>query len=174
MKLTALQEYGLRCMTQMSRDPQARSTRIAEIAEAEALSFAYVAKLMRSLRQKGFVESIRGVKGGYRLIRAPHEIRVAEVLEALGGRIHPSDFCRRHAGHRKTCVHILDCSGREMFRGLDRVVHAYLEQFTLADLIKGAHEIDAVVTDVIAALPSLVGSGHDLGVDDCQDAVGGC
>ena len=97
MRFSAQEEYGLRCLMQIARDPTGMST-IAEIAQRESLSVAYVAKLMIVLRKSGIVESTRGQKGGYRLSRPAAVTRMDEVLDVLGGRLYPSDFCGRYSG----------------------------------------------------------------------------
>ncbi|MGB9605411.1 MAG: Rrf2 family transcriptional regulator, partial [Bryobacteraceae bacterium] len=97
MKISAQEEYGLRCLLQLGRRPGEMLT-IRDIAQAEGLSREYVAKLMRLLRRAGLVRSVRGQAGGYVLPRPLEKITVAEALEALGGRLWEPDFCRQHPG----------------------------------------------------------------------------
>src|SRR2546426_8311496 len=73
MQLLASEEYGLRCLLQVSRSASGAPVSISQIADAEGLSPEYTAKLMRELRLGGLVESVRGAEGGYRLPRAPGE-----------------------------------------------------------------------------------------------------
>ena len=87
MKLSAQEEYGLRCLLRLAGAGEGQSLTIPEIGRAEALSIAYVAKLMRILRQGKFVKSVRGQTGGYTLARSPetkHEYILAarELLKA--------------------------------------------------------------------------------------------
>lgn len=135
MRFSAQEEYGLRCLLQIAGAPGGFLT-IKDIADREALTVAYVAKIMRALRKGGLVVSTRGQKGGYALTRSPREIDVAQVLEALGGPLHPRDFCRRFSGTQKKCVHDGDCSLRSMWVSIDRVVHDALSKTHLADLLK--------------------------------------
>ena len=67
MKITAQEEYGLRCLLRLARAGDGRSLTIPEIAADEGLSVPYVAKLLAVLRQAGLIESVRGRSGGYRL-----------------------------------------------------------------------------------------------------------
>ena len=55
MKLSAQEEYGLRCLLRVASAGDGGSVTIPAIAEAEALSIAYVGKLMSVLRQSEFV-----------------------------------------------------------------------------------------------------------------------
>ena len=74
MKLSSCEEYGLRCLLQLARQTSGRSLTIPEISRAEGITHHNVAKLLRILRQGGFVESARGQQGGYALARPPHQV----------------------------------------------------------------------------------------------------
>src|SRR5262245_45552686 len=115
MKLSALEEYGLRCLLRVASAKKGESLTIPAIAEAEGLSVPYVGKLMSELRQSGFVASARGQAGGYTLARPPEQIRVSEVLAALGGRLFEPSFCDEFAGLEELCTHSIDCSIRSLW-----------------------------------------------------------
>ena len=69
MKLTPIEEYGLRCLMQLARHSgEAQPTNIRQISEAEGLSTAYVGKLMFLLQKAHLVQATRGVQGGYVLV----------------------------------------------------------------------------------------------------------
>jgi Rrf2 family protein len=127
----------------------AESLCMGEIAEAESLTPAYVAKLMRVLRKAKLVEATRGQKGGYHLIRPAAEISVGEVLIALGGRLYTPEFCARHPGNELSCVHSTDCSLRTLWNKVDGLVHSVLGRTTLADLV--ASELPATPTPLPVA-----------------------
>ncbi len=140
MRITAQEEYGLRCLLQIAREPEGFLT-IPEIAARESLSAPHVAKLMRLLRRAGLVKSIRGQKGGYRLARAPERIAVGEVIAALGGPLYGDGFCAEHAGTGgDACVHSSACSIRSLWIGIDRMVQGVLARTTLRDLLPPAPE----------------------------------
>ena len=84
MKITAQEEYGLRCLIRLARAYGEQPLTIPEVAAAENLSPPYVAKLLSVLRQAGLIESVRGRTGGYHLARPPAEVRLGVVLLALG------------------------------------------------------------------------------------------
>ncbi|HXG34694.1 MAG TPA: Rrf2 family transcriptional regulator [Bryobacteraceae bacterium] len=133
MKLSSPEEYGLRCLLRMAR--AGASVTIPELSEAEGLSAANVAKVMRLLRLAGIVESVRGPAGGYRLARPPEQITAAEALEALGERLLTEDFCRKHAGLPEICVHAEDCSLRALLSAMQNALDSLLGATTLRDLL---------------------------------------
>ncbi len=134
MHLPAGQEYGLRCLLQVSADPDRRALSIAEIAEAEGLTPEYTAKLMRRLRLSRLVDSVRGPGGGYRLTRPADEITVWEALAALGGDPFPERFCERHTGRNPCCVHRSACALRGLWGRVREALRAELSAVTLRDL----------------------------------------
>src|SRR5712692_973158 len=93
MKITAQEEYGLRCLLRLARASRDEPLTIPEIAAAEHLSVPYVAKLLSVLRQAGLIESVRGRYGGYHLVEEPSEIRLGPVLRALGEPLFDDDYC---------------------------------------------------------------------------------
>ncbi len=137
MKITALEEYGLRVALQLAREGSGTSLTIPEIAEREGLSATYVAKLLGLLRQKGVATSERGRAGGYQLARSPHQISAAEVLRVFGGPLIDAGHCERHSGALDVCIHAGNCSVRSLWGALGGLVDRLLETVTLADLAAG-------------------------------------
>lgn len=137
MKITAQEEYGLRCLLQLAKAGQA-SLSISEIADREGLSRPYVAKLLALLRERSYIEATRGRAGGYRLAQPATEIRLGDLLESLSEPIfeEPS-YCESHSGTdaRGHCVHLGNCSLRALWTTLECWVRSSLNQFSVADLV---------------------------------------
>ncbi len=90
MKVSTRVHYGLRAMTELARSyGEQRLLSIAEIARNEDLPLAYLEQLVGELRRAGLVEGTRGVRGGYRLARAPSAITVGDVYRVLEGEVAP-------------------------------------------------------------------------------------
>lgn len=141
MKLTAQEEYGLRCLLQVARHAPgvgADPVSIRTVAEAEGLSVEYAAKLLRALRQVGLVDSVRGAAGGYILARPPGETTAWEVLAALDGPLYTEAFCTGHKGQLESCVHSTGCSIRVLWKWVDVALKSVLQRVTLADLLQDA------------------------------------
>src|SRR5947208_13366065 len=97
MKLSAQEEYGLRCLLRLGAQGDGGSLTIPEISRTEGISPEYVAKLMRIMRQGGLVTSARGATGGYTLSRPAEQITAGEAVTVLGGPLFETAFWRRHA-----------------------------------------------------------------------------
>jgi Rrf2 family iron-sulfur cluster assembly transcriptional regulator len=137
MKLSAQEEYGLRCLLQLGRNAaeSGNGLTIPEISQSEGLSPAYVGKLMRVLRMGGFVESARGHAGGYSLARPSDQIVVGDVLADLGGQLFGPSFCENHSGVVQDCTHSIECSIRSLWNTVQTVVDGVLGRITLSDLL---------------------------------------
>jgi Rrf2 family protein len=140
MRLTAQEEYGLRCLLQVARGPEGSVT-TPEIAEREGLSQAHVHKLMGLLRRAGLVESVRGRKGGYQLARPAEQINVGAALAGLGDRLYSTGFCGQHTGNERTCVRNADCSIRSLWIAVDQAVQRALQNMQLTDLLRSEPEM---------------------------------
>jgi len=134
MKISAQEEYGIRCLLRLAEQGAGGSLTIPELARAEGLSPEYVAKLLRPLRQGGFVKSVRGQAGGYRLARRAGKIRLRDVLRALGRPFFDSRFCADHAGNVERCTHAARCSLRPLWQGMQKAVDEVLGRVSLAEL----------------------------------------
>lgn len=136
MKLTSHEEYGVRCLLQIGRRGEGAALTIPEISEAEGISPAYAAKLLRMLRQGGFITSARGKDGGYSLARPARAIVVGEVMALLGGRMFENNFCESHSGSAHVCAHTTDCSIRTLWRRVQTALDDVLGKTTLQDLLR--------------------------------------
>lgn len=134
MRLSALEEYGIRCLMQVARLQGDGTCRIPDIAAAEGLSQEYTAKLMRVLRQGELVISFRGASGGYRLVRPAVEITMWDALRVLDGPLFSNTFCIHHTGQRADCVHSDDCNLATVWQWLGGMIETALRAITLADL----------------------------------------
>ena len=135
MKVTAQEEYGLRCLLQLAKTPQGQIVSVKEIAAKEGLSSAYVEKLLRILSRAALVHSVRGTKGGYVLNRAPVDIKLGEVVRALGTVENTDHICQSFTGNEVSCVHISDCGIRSVWSGLTTYIQRFLDQTTLASIL---------------------------------------
>ena len=157
MKLSAQEEYGLRCLLYMARNGEDYNHSIPEISRAEGLSVPNVAKLMRILRLGGLVESVRGQAGGYSLTRPADAVTVAEVLGLLGGSFYNPHFCDRHAGLERVCAHSSECSVRLLWSTIQKTLDSVLTKTTLRDLLRDETDMKAFLADRTAPCQAVSG-----------------
>lgn len=134
MKISAQEEYGLRCLVQLANLPAGESLTLPQIAEREGISTANAGKLMWLLNKAGFVQATRGTKGGYTLSRPAGDIRLNEVIKVLDAD-EIVNHCDSYKGVLEVCVHKGDCGIRPVIVGLHEIVENALSQITLAQLV---------------------------------------
>lgn len=142
MKISAQEEYGLRCLLQLAMLGDDESLTLPQIAEREGISQANAGKLMWLLNKAGFVQATRGTKGGYTLSRAASDIRLNEVIKVLDADV-LNKHCESYTGVLDTCVHKGDCGIRPVIVGLHEIVENALSQITLAQLVGSESSVDA-------------------------------
>ena len=91
MKISALEEYGLRCLVHLARRDQDAPVSAREVAAAEGLTVEYVTQLLVRLRRAGLVRSVRGSRGGFLLTVEAADPKfdpdgTRAYLESLGGK----------------------------------------------------------------------------------------
>jgi Rrf2 family protein len=149
MKLTANEEYGLRCLVRLGYAGYAgQALTIPEMSEAEGVSAAYAAKVLRALRKGGFVKAARGKEGGYTLARPAVDIVIGDVMNALGGRLFETDFCDSHSGQAAICTRSVDCSVRSLWKAVQVAVDQVLHKTTLRDLLQNEEEMNSWVRTI--------------------------
>lgn len=134
MKISAQEEYGLRCLVQLANLNEAESLTLPQIAEREGISVANAGKLMWLLNKAGFVTATRGTKGGYQLARSADDIKLSEVIKVLDDD-EIASHCESYTGVLDSCIHKGNCGIRSVISGLHEVVQNALSNITLAHLV---------------------------------------
>lgn len=149
MKITAQEEYGLRILLRIARCNDSNGMSIPQLSEAEGLSPAYVAKLTRTLRQFGYINSTPGNKGGYVLAQPAQEVNMNQVLKTLGGPLFDKSFCGDYSGSLKFCTNSVDCSVRSLWTMIQFSVDQLLDKVTLSDLINSEEKSDNLLEKIL-------------------------
>jgi Rrf2 family protein len=156
MMFSTKAEYGVRVMVELARRAGEEPIPLAEIAAHDGLPLAYLEHLVARLRKAGLVDSRRGSHGGYLLARAPGEITMAEVVEALEGSIAPIECISEAADGSIVCAreasreHV--CPTKLLWTRVRFSIVSTLQETTLADLLVGER---AQPVPMGPALPSL-------------------
>ena len=132
-------EYGVRVMVELARRGGAEPVALAEIAEHEGLPLAYLEHLVARLRRGDSRRARRGAHGGYLLAREPAQITMAEVVEALEGRIAPIECFSSTPDGTIHCVREFDaervCTTKILWTRVRAAILDTLQETTLAELI---------------------------------------
>lgn len=137
MRLTTYTDYALRVLMYLGLRGHDLST-IQEIAEQYGISRNHLMKLVHVLGRLGYVETVRGKKGGLRLARRPDEIRVGEIIRRLEPDMALVE-CFRSTDVQcrivKSCI-LQDALGEALGSFLET-----LDRYTLSDLLAPAEDL---------------------------------
>lgn len=161
MRISAQEEYGLRCLLQLARSNSAMT--IQEVAKKEGLSTAYVGKLFFLLRKADLVKSLRGAKGGYALAGRPQELSLGRVLSGLGAPQRKEGICQDFPGSKRECVHVHgSCSVRSVWNRIYQNIWSVLEATTLADLLQEESALNRQMDNrfLVKEIPLETGGNH--------------
>jgi Rrf2 family protein len=145
MMFSTKAEYGVRVMVELARRAGKGPVPLAEIAADDGLPLAYLEHLVARLRKAGLLDSRRGAHGGYLLARAPAEITMAEVVQALEGSIAPIEciseaadgslVCSRESAGEGETFQV--CPTKLLWTRVRFSIVRTLQETTLANLVAG-------------------------------------
>lgn len=106
---------------------------LGDISKRQGISRKYLEQVTSLLLKAGLLDSQRGKGGGYRLVRAPKDYSLGEILRvAEGGTLAPVDCLDCTSG--EICPKADHCATMPIWRDLGKVTAAYLDSKTLADI----------------------------------------
>ena len=126
-------QYALRAVLELAKRRGEGPTRIATVAEAQKIPVRFLEQILGQLRQGGFVESRRGVHGGYLLSAGPGQLSVGQIIEFIDGPLSPVQCLA--GGKDDQCPLLGECVFLSMWsRARDAVANVY-DRTTFQDLI---------------------------------------
>lgn len=133
MKLSTKGRYALVALIDIAFHQRDGLVSIAEVSKRQDISDTYLEQLFAKLRRNGFLASVRGPGGGYRLAQAPNDIRIDKVLAAVDESI---DALATGAGAKGGVSGSREQSlANRLWEGLSAHVYVFLHNTTLADIM---------------------------------------
>lgn len=131
MKISTKGRYALRMMLDLALNDTGEYIKIKNISERQEISEKYLEQIVTILSRAGYVKSVRGAQGGYRLAKAPEEYTVGMILRLTEGSLAPV-VCLED---ETECNRIDDCVTIEVWKQLDKAIKNVVDNITLADLL---------------------------------------
>ncbi len=130
MKLTSYTNYALRSL-QLAALKAPALVRIDDVAKIHALSRPHIMKVVHELGKAGYIETVRGRNGGFRLARPPQEIAVGAVVRMTEG---PLDVVECFNPATNTCPLMGVCILSRKMQEATAAFMAVLDDLTIADI----------------------------------------
>jgi Rrf2 family protein len=129
MLVTRETDYAVRCALYLARK-QDHLANVGEIAKEMHIPKLFLAKILQRLGRGGIVESVRGARGGYRLIKKPADVTLLDVFTAMQG-VAPVNLC---VIDKRLCRLSAKCTVHPVWMEIRREVEKRLKRETLETL----------------------------------------
>ena len=126
-------QYALRAVFELSKRFGNGPTTIAEIAGVQAIPARFLESILGQLRQGGFVESRRGIHGGYMIARPPKDISIGDLIGFVDGPVGPVRCVA--GGKGSECPLFAHCSFMGLWERARDAVKGVYDTTSFQDLI---------------------------------------
>ncbi|MGN0012580.1 MAG: RrF2 family transcriptional regulator [Candidatus Bruticola sp.] len=132
MKISTRGRYGLRILIDIALyDLASKPRMVREIAENQGISEKYISHLIIDLRKAGFIKSIRGAGGGYRLAKYPQQIKLLDIIEVMEGTINLVNCTEKN----QICQRSVLCPTKDIWLQISQEFRTVLAKYTLQDFL---------------------------------------
>ena len=143
MKISTKGRYALRTMLDLAVHENGGLIPLREISTRQGITIKYLEQVMNLLNKAGYVRSVRGAGGGYRLAKEPSQYTIGDILRVAEGSLAPVSCLEDEVN---LCPRNADCMTVDFWEGLADAINNYVDSFTLEDLLKYSKE-DASVNE---------------------------
>ena len=128
MQITRQADYALRAVIFLSRLNGDQKASTSSIAEEQKIPPSFLAKIVSQLSIAGLIQTSRGARGGVSLAKAPEDISVLDVVEAIDGPV----MLNECAGNPDNCPFGDTCPLQRVWRDTRDEMIARLSNATFA------------------------------------------
>ncbi len=142
MKISTKGRYAVRVMLDLALHNTGQCIKVKEIAERQEVSEKYLEQIIGILNKAGYVKSVRGAQGGYRITRAPKDYTIGMILRLTEGSLAPVACLDECAD---ACNRVDTCATVEVWKELYAAINNVVDNVTLEDLLnqqKPIHNVD--------------------------------
>lgn len=130
--LSSKSDYGLLLLTLLAVKKQNKFVPLSGVAAKSGLPHAFISRIAAQLAEAGILKSKEGVSGGYKLLKKPEKITIAEVSQILDGPWQPT----KCSGKKNSCSFKKVCPMADNWQNrLKRKMWEIMDSYTLKDLM---------------------------------------
>lgn len=133
MKISTKGRYAVRVMLDLALHNTGECIKVKDIAERQGLSEKYLEQIIATLNKAGYVRSVRGAQGGYRLAKTPQEYTVGMILRLTEGSLAPVACLEED---NLQCNRIDTCETLQVWKDLYDAINQVVDNVTIADLME--------------------------------------
>ncbi len=132
MKISTKGRYAVRVMLDLALNNTGECIKVKEIAYRQGLSEKYLEQIIAVLNKAGYVKSVRGAQGGYRLTGKPEDYTVGMILRLTEGSLAPVACLDEGADECERCD---TCETLNVWKKLYEAVNDVVDNITVGDLV---------------------------------------
>ncbi|OGX25399.1 MAG: hypothetical protein A3J51_04220 [Omnitrophica WOR_2 bacterium RIFCSPHIGHO2_02_FULL_45_21] len=132
MKITYRGDYALKAVLDLALHYNQGVVTIHDLAERADVPVKFLEQVLLDLKKGGFVNSRRGINGGYLLARHPKDIKLGEVIRFIDGPVEPIACIEKgYAG----CKSVYSCVIRQVCKEVAEATSGIIDNITFQDLV---------------------------------------
>ena len=133
MRLNTKSRYAVMALADMASIKDNKPISLRDISLRQSSSILYLEQIFLRLKRNNIVKSIRGIKGGYVLVKNPKQIKLSEIFLALDENV-KTIGCEKHSesgcnGKSSKCI------THDLWDELEDYINNFFQKKTLNDLI---------------------------------------
>ncbi len=132
MKISAKGRYAVQVMVDLAMHNTGECIKVKEIAARQGISEKYLEQIIGLLNKAGYVKSVRGAQGGYRLAKDPSQYTVGMILRLTEGNLSPVACLEDEVNQ---CTRQEHCETLDVWKQLAGAINMVVDGFTIADLL---------------------------------------
>ena len=138
MKLNTKSRYAVMALAHLAQFPLNKPISLRDISLRQSISLLYLEQIFLKLKKSNIVKSVRGINGGYVLVRNPNEIKLSEIFFALDQEV-KTIGCKKEL--KKGCNgRSSKCITHNLWDELENHINSFFEKKSLEDLIDNKKE----------------------------------
>lgn len=137
MRISTKGRYAVRVMLDLAAHNTGEYVKVKQIAQRQDLSEKYLEQIIAVLNKAGFVKSVRGAQGGYKLAKEPGAYTVGMILRLTEGSLAPVACLE---GGTNECERCDTCDTLGVWKDLEQAINQVVDNVTIGDLLERQQE----------------------------------
>lgn len=125
-------DYGLQFISTLSNLNKGELFGLRKFSDEKDISFLFLQRIARKLRQGGIIQSVKGATGGYYLKKSLDKISLKDLIEILDGEYAVADCLKSGC----VCPKEKSCTAHKVFKKINNSLLDYLGKIKLSELLK--------------------------------------
>lgn len=137
MKISTKGRYAVRVMLDLALNNTGEYIKVKDIAARQDISEKYLEQIISILNKAGYVKSVRGAQGGYKIAKDPSNYTVGMILRLTEGSLNPVACLDDEVNECERCD---TCETLGVWKELAKAINNVVDNVTIADLVERQQE----------------------------------